>query len=998
MKLHFEPDLDYQHAAIEAVCDLFRGQETNRTEFTVTKQERDGAMGEFGVVESELGIGNRLTLLDDEIIGNLKDIQLRNGLPPSAGLSSGDFTVEMETGTGKTYVYLRSVFELNKRYGFTKFVIVVPSVAIKEGVYKTLQITEAHFKSLYSGQPYDYFLYDSAKLGQVRNFATSPTIQIMVVTVGAINKKDVNNLYKDSEKTGGERPIDLIRATHPVIIVDEPQSVDGGLEGRGKQALDEMHPLCTLRYSATHANKHHMVYRLDAVDAYERKLVKQIEVASLEVEGGHNKAYVRFISASNSRSAVTAKVELDMAEGKAVRRKEVTVQDGDDLEEVTGRAIYKDCRIGEIRVGGANSLLEMKTPGAEQFLAVGQAVGDVDPGAVKRLMIRRTIHEHLEKEKRLAPLGVKVLSLFFIDAVDHYRSYDEAGNPVKGKYALMFEEEYRRASKLPDFVSLFAEVDMTSEAQAVHGGYFSIDKKVFSPFEEHQLKKSATVENVETDHYALIMKEKEKLLGFGTKLKFIFSHSALKEGWDNPNVFQICALREMGTERERRQTIGRGLRLCVNQQGERLRGFEINTLTVIATESYEEFAENLQKEIEKDTGIKFGIVEKHQFAAIPVTKADGSTGMLGFDDSAAIFDHLKAQGYVDAKGKVQDTLRKALKDGKLDLPEALRPHLGAVRDLLKKVAGKLDIKNADDRVVVKTRQAVLESPEFQALWNRIKHKTTYRVHFDNDKLVADCAKAIGDGPPVSKARVRIRKADLLIGQGGVEAKERDKNSGTIVSIEEGDIALPDVLTELQDRTQLTRKSLVNILTASGRLNDFKRNPQAFIEIAAETINRTKRLALVDGIKYQKIGEGEYYAQELFQQEELMGYLKNMLQNATKSVFEHVIYDSGGVERTFAEQLEKNEAVKIYAKLPAWFKVPTPLGSYNPDWAVLVEAAGEERLYFVVETKGSLFADDLRDVEAGKIACGKEHFVAIGDGPNPARYVKATKVDDLMAHT
>jgi len=995
MKLQFESDLDYQHAAIEAVCDLFRGQETNRTEFTVTRAAGSDVQGELGLMESELGIGNRLTLLDDEIIGNLTDIQLRNGLPPSTGLTSGDFTVEMETGTGKTYVYLRTVFELNKRYGFTKFVIVVPSVAIKEGVYKTLQITEAHFKSLYSGQPYEYFLYDSAKLGQVRNFATSPTIQIMVVTVGAINKKDVNNLYKDSEKTGGERPIDLIRATHPVIIVDEPQSVDGGLEGRGKQALDEMHPLCTLRYSATHANKHHMVYRLDAVDAYDRKLVKQIEVASLEVEGGHNKAYVRFISSSNTRNAVTAKVELDVAEGKALRRKEVTVQDGDDLEEVTGRAIYKDCRIGEIRVDGANSHLEVKTPGAEDFLPVGQAVGDVDPSAVKRLMIRRTIHEHLEKEKRLAPLGVKVLSLFFIDTVDHYRSYDEAGNPVKGKYALMFEEEYRRASKLPDFVSLFAEVDMTSEAQDVHDGYFSIDKnKRWTDTAENNQVNRDSAERA----YNLIMKDKEKLLGFGTKLKFIFSHSALKEGWDNPNVFQICALREMGTERERRQTIGRGLRLCVNQQGERLRGFEINTLTVIATESYEEFAENLQKEIEKDTGIKFGIVEKHQFAAIPVTRADGSTGMLGFDDSAAIFDHLKAQGFVDAKGKVQDTLRKALKDGKLDLPEALRPHLGAVRDLLKKVAGKLDIKNADDRVVVKTRQAVLESPEFQALWDRIKHKTTYRVHFDNDKLVADCAKAIGDGPPVSKARVRIRKADLLIGQGGVEAKERDKNSGTVVSIEEGDIALPDILTELQDRTQLTRKSLVDILTASGRLNDFKRNPQAFIEIAAEIINRTKRLALVDGIKYQKVGEGEYYAQELFQQEELMGYLKNMLQNTTKSVFEHVIYDSGGVERTFAEQLEKNEAVKIYAKLPAWFKVPTPLGTYNPDWAVLVESAGEERLYFVVETKGSLFADDLRDVEAGKIACGKEHFAAIGQGPHSAKYVKATKVDDLMAYT
>ncbi len=1006
MKLHFEPNLDYQKAAIESVADLFRGQEINRTEFTVTRRpmaERAdqtdldlggflGPQGELGLVESELGIGNRLTLLDDEIIANLKDIQLRNGLAPSTTLTSGDFTVEMETGTGKTYVYLRTVFELNKLYGFTKFVIVVPSVAIKEGVYKTLQITEEHFKGLYSGQPFDYFLYDSAKLGQVRNFATSPNIQVMVVTVGAINKKDVNNLYKDSEKTGGERPIDLIRATRPILIVDEPQSVDGGLSGAGKNALGEMNPLCTLRYSATHVDKHHMVFRLDAVDAYERKLVKQIEVASLEVEGGYNKAYVRFVSASSAKGRVAARVEIDVLEGKQVRRKEVVVQDGDDLEELTNRALYADCRIGEIRAGRDDQLLEVKLPGSETFLLPGQAVGDVDADALKRLMLRRTIHEHLEKEKRLAPLGIKVLSLFFVDAVEHYRSYDTDGNPVKGKYARIFEEEYRRAAKLPEFVSLFKEVDLTSEAEEVHDGYFSIDKarRWTDTADNNQVSR----DNAERA-YNLIMKDKEKLLGFETKLKFIFSHSALKEGWDNPNVFQICALREIGNERERRQTIGRGLRLCVNQKGERLRGFDINTLTVIATESYEEFAENLQKEIEKDTGIKFGIVEKHQFAAIPVVKADGSTGMLGFEESEIIFNHLKTQGFVDAKGKVLDTLRTALKDGSFALPSALVPHLASVRDVLKKVAGKLDIKNANERVVVKTRQAVLESVEFQALWDRIKHKTTYRVHFDNEKLLVDCVKAIANGPPVSKARVRIRKADIAIGQGGVQAKEHEKNSGTIVAIEEGDITLPDVLTDLQDRTQLTRKSLVRILTECDRLADFKRNPQAFIEIVGEVINRTKRLAVVDGIKYQRIGEDQYYAQELFQQEELTGYLHNMLKDAEKSVFEHVIYDSGGVERTFAEQLEKNEAVKIYAKLPGWFKVPTPLGTYNPDWAVLVEESGEERLYLVVETKGSLFVDDLRDNEAAKITCGEAHFKALAVTENPARYVKATKVDDII---
>ncbi|MFC3439997.1 type III restriction-modification system endonuclease [Sphingobium rhizovicinum] len=992
MKLHFDPDLDYQHAAIKAVCDLFRGQEINRTEFTVTRQATNNAQQELGLGENALGIGNRLTLLDEEIFSNLNAIQLRNGLPPSAGLTSGDFTVEMETGTGKTYVYLRTIFELNKHFGFTKFVIVVPSVAIKEGVYKTIHITEEHFKGLYSGQPFDYFLYDSSKLGQVRNFATSPTIQIMVVTVGAINKKDVNNLYKDSEKTGGEAPIDLIRATRPIIIVDEPQSVDGGLDGRGKQALGEMHPLCTLRYSATHAEKHHMVYRLDAVDAYERKLVKQIEVASLEIEGGHNQAYLRFLSASNVRGAVTARVEIDLLHGGQVRRKEITVQDGDDLEDRTGRAIYKGCRVGEIRVAGAQSLLEVKTAGSESFLAAGQAIGDADPDAVRRLMIRRTITEHLEKERRLAPLGIKVLSLFFIDAVEHYRSYGEDGNTVKGKYATIFEEEYRRAARLPEFASLFREVDLATEAEDVHDGYFSIDKnKRWTNTAENNQAGRDSAERA----YNLIMKDKEKLLSFDTKLKFIFSHSALKEGWDNPNVFQICALREIGTERERRQTIGRGLRLCVDQKGERVRGFEINTLTVIAKESYEAFAENLQKEFEADTGIRFGIIEKHQFAAIPVLQEDGTLTMLGFEESAAIHEYLKKANFIDAKGKVQDKLRMALKDGSLTVSDKHAAHLPQIKEVLRKIAGKLDIKNADGRKTVRVRKEILHSAEFQALWDRIKHRTTYRVHFDNARLIEDCTKAIASAPPITKAKAVIRKAGLAIGQGGVTATET-ATSGPM-AIEEGDIMLPDILTDLQDRTQLTRRSLATILTGSDRLDDFKRNPQAFIELAADSINRAKRLALVDGIKYQRIGDDHFYAQQLFEQEELTGYLKNMLHNTQKSVFEHVIHDSGGVERSFAEQLEKNEAVKVFAKLPGWFKIPTPLGAYNPDWAVLVQGGETEHLYFVVETKGSLFADDLRDKEAAKIACGKAHFKALAVSKNPARYVNATKIGDLMEH-
>ena len=476
MKLHFEPNLDYQIEAIEAVCDLFRGQETSRTEFTVTRDSRDPQL-RMGFAESDLGLGNRLTLLDDQLLENLNAVQLRNGLRPSESLASGDFTVEMETGTGKTYVYLRTIFELNRRFGFTKFVIVVPSVAIKEGVYKTLQITEEHFKGLYGGQPFDYFLYDLGKLGQVRNFATSPNIQIMVVTVGAINKKDVNNLYKESEKVGDEKPIDLIKATRPIVIVDEPQSVDGGLEGRGKQALDAMNPLCTLRYSATHADKHHMVFRLDAVDAYERKLVKQIEVASATIEDAHNRPFVRLISVANKRGAISAKVELDVDTAAGVQRREIVVQDGDNLEQTTKRAIYTDCRIGEIRVAKGNEYLELRVPGGEHFLKLGQAWGDVDALAVQREMIRRTIKEHLDKEKRLRPQGIKVLSLFFIDVVDKYRQYDADGNPLKGDYARIFEEEYRRLAAHPDYQTLFTEVDLSRAAEEVHDGYFSIDRE-----------------------------------------------------------------------------------------------------------------------------------------------------------------------------------------------------------------------------------------------------------------------------------------------------------------------------------------------------------------------------------------------------------------------------------------------------------------------------------------------------------------------------------------
>ncbi|WP_216327791.1 type III restriction-modification system endonuclease [Deinococcus aestuarii] len=1011
MKIQFESTLDFQAQAIEAVADLFSGQQIDRTQFTVTAGTR-GNQGTLGLVETDLGVGNRLALLPDELQANLNAVQLRNGLAPSAPPLGGDFTIEMETGTGKTYVYLRTAFELNRRYGFTKFVIVVPSLAIKEGVLKTLEMTREHFQSLYpEARGYDFYTYDSSRLGQVRDFATSHHLRFMVATIQSLysvqdaaeegegvptggrgRKRAERVIHRPNEQTGGEKPIDLLRATLPVVIVDEPQSVDGGEEGKGKQALGLLNPLCTLRYSATHLNKAQMLYRLDAVDAYERRLVKGIEVASLQVSSGHNKPYVRVLEVrpGRARTAPSAVLELDVKEGGRVRRKHVTVLSGFDLEQETERELYRGMRVGEIRAAKKEKLVELQLPGDTKWLEEGQEFGGVNEDDLVRAMIARTIEEHLDKELRLRPRGLKVLSLFFIDRVDNYRLYAEDGTPQRGKYAEMFEQEYKRLAGLPKYHALFEGVDLTQAASAVHDGYFSVDKRRVGGKTVETYKDTSGSTAADEDAYHLIMQAKEKLLDLNTPLKFIFSHSALREGWDNPNIFQICVLREMSTERQRRQTIGRGLRLAVNQQGERVRDDGVNVLTVVATESYEAFAEGLQKEIEQDTGIRFGVVEAHVFAGLSVAGSDGQPEPLGFERSQALHAHLRAAGYVGRDGRIQDTLRNDLRAGTVRLPPEFEAVRAGVEATLTKLAGKLEIKNADERVTVRTRRAVLDSPEFQALWERICAKTSYSVDFSTAELIRTCTAALAEMPPVPRTQVQTMVAAIGIDKGGVTATLSQTHAPT--ALREADIVLPDLLGVLQDRTQLTRRTLAEIVRGSGRLNDFQRNPQAFLEAAAEAINTRKRALLVSGVKYEKTGD--WYAQELLDQE-ISAYLKNTLA-ATKSVYDRVIYDSPNIERGFAEDLERNSAVKVYAKLPDWFRVPTPLGDYNPDWAVVLEENSVERLYFVVETKGTLFAEALRPTEQGKIACAKEHFAAVADAESGnAQYVQATTLQDVF---
>ncbi|MEA5050756.1 MAG: DEAD/DEAH box helicase family protein [Oscillospiraceae bacterium] len=992
MKLQFDANLQYQEQAVSAVVDLFRGQTPKQANFTVSAYA-----GQVGMEDTDHGIGNKLELTEDELLANLQAVQLRNGLPQTKALRRGvyDFDVEMETGTGKTYVYLRTIFELNKAYGFSKFVIVVPSLAIKEGVYKSLQITQEHFNNLYDNTVYDYFVYDSNKLEQVRSFAVSDHITIMVINIDAFRKSfddpdketKANIIHRQNDKLNGMRPIELIKETNPFVIVDEPQSVEGKGATASKKAMASLNAMCTLRYSATHVVKHNLIYKLDAVDAFDMELVKQIEVASFESVDYHNNAYMKLLSVDNKKSPITAKLELDCEVGGAIKRKAVTVRQGDDLSEkkLGNRAIYEGYIIDEIYCEQGNEYVSFSTkPG---ILRIGEAVGDIDDRAIKEQQIRKTIEEHLNKELALNHRGIKVLSLFFIDRVANYRYYDADGVRHNGPYAEMFERNYKELIARPKYRTLFEDIDVDVPVEQVHAGYFSGDKKGGNSDKEWKDTNGTTA--ADESAYNLIMRDKEDLLSFKTKLRFIFSHSALREGWDNPNVFQICTLNETKSEVKKRQEIGRGLRLCVNQNGERQHGFAINTLTVMANESYDKFAAALQKEYEEDEGIRFGILESHSFANIPVKQADGGTAYLGTEKSELIYSAFKASGYIDEKDRVTDALKTALKTNTLVVPQQVAEHKDAIAAVCKKASGNLNIKPAADKRVVSLNKELFLGEDFRVLWDKIKYKTTYRVDFNTEALVEKCCEMLQQGLNVNAAKLLYTKAKVNVSEGGVDAAETQRLSVLTSTARE---QLPDIVTYLQNRTNLTRKTIVEILIRSKTLDAFKKNPQTYMEDAAKIISSVMRLLIVDGIKYTKLGDTEYYAQELFDSEELTGYLERNMIESHHSVYNYVVYDSE-VERGFAESFEHNESVKVYAKLPDWFKISTPLGSYNPDWAVVIEDNGQSKLYFVVETKGNILTDALRPTESAKIKCGEKHFEALGQG---AQFVKADSYEKFIA--
>ncbi|WP_129597599.1 type III restriction-modification system endonuclease [Anaerophilus nitritogenes] len=965
MKLKFNPDLDYQKESISSIVNIFKGQTPAQTNFTVSALT--DKVGTEGKLITDLGIGNKLELDEEDILKNIREIQLENGLNTSnlkdLGKNNYKFTVEMETGTGKTYVYLRTIFELNAKYGFTKFVIVVPSVAIKEGVVKSIDIMTEHFKGLYNNVIFKAYEYKSQKLDIIRDFATSDHIRIMVMTIQSFNK-DSNVINIDNEKTNGVKPIEFIKETNPIVIIDEPQS--SASTEKAMDAINSLNPLCTVGYSATHKHKHNLMFRLDAVDAYERKLVKQIEVASVISKDHNNTAYIKLVSVNNKKSPIKAKIEIDIWDDKkgTIVRKSKEYKVEDDLYELSGRReIYKGYQITEINAKEGDEYVSFV---GHETIRLGEVHGEIDDDIIKRTQIRKTIEEHLNKEVKLKKEGIKVLSLFFIDKVANYRIIDKEGNPQKGKYALWFEEEYKKAIQNPKYNTLFNDVDIETEAECVHNGYFAQDKK--GGFKD---TKGNTL--ADEDAYSLIMKDKEKLLSFDTKLKFIFSHSALKEGWDNPNVFQICTLNETKSESKKRQEIGRGLRLAVNQDGERVYGFNVNTLTIMANESYEDFARKLQNEYEEDEGIRFGIVEKHNFANIIISK-DGENTYLEQEASEKIFNHLKEMKYIDNKGKITDKLKTALKEQKVEIPQEFKEIENQIVNNLKKIAGNLNVKNAEDKKLVKLNKMRYLSSEFKELWDRIKYKTTYSVHFDSDDLINQCVEEIKNNLSINKAKLVYSKADIDITKAGTIAEENNRYS---MDVDVSNFVLPDIITFLQNQTNLTRRTLVEILKKSQRLEDFKNNPQKFMDEASKIIKRKMRLMIVDGIKYEKIGDEAYYSQELFETKELSGYLSKNMIASDKSVYDYVIYDSDK-EAEFAKKFEKNESIKMYIKLPNWFKIETPLGTYNPDWAVLIEKEHTEKLYFVVETKGSVLSEDLREKEIKKVKCGEKHFAALGN--------------------
>lgn len=951
MKLKFKKQ-EFQDNAVMSVVDLFKGCASAPSTFSVEKMDIvDLSQDEL------LGYANNLDLSMEQIQENLKKVQDRN-LLPLTDLQELRFNIEMETGTGKTFVYTKTILELHKQYGFNKFVIVVPSVAIREGVYKSMQTTRDYFKQEYEGVCVKPFIYNSAKRHEVRDFALSNNLEAMIVNIDAFKKNE--NLFNQTSDTMIKSAKEFLRECRPIIIIDEPQSVDNTAKAR--EAITSLNPLFELRYSATHRQKINTVYRLTPVDAYNMHIVKQICVVNNNLVDDFNKPYIKLLEVDN-KNGYTAKLELDCAgTNGAVKRVVKTVKPNSNLETITGRSIYEGYVVAGINAMEGFEEIEFTNT---EFLSLGKAIGDIDELTKKREQIKRTIEAHLDKERVYIKKGIKVLSLFFIDEVAKYRDYE--AEDTKGVYAKIFEECYNELIEQPKYREV--KEFFNKEAEQVHDGYFSKDKK-------GKIKNTNgdTIDDYST--YNTIMKDKEWLLSFDCPLRFIFSHSALKEGWDNPNVFQICTLIENRTTFTCRQKIGRGLRLCVDQTGERIDDKGINILHVIAEESFAEFADKLQKEIEDETGVKFGILDIDLFVNISYTDENGNEKQTDATDARGILEHFRAKNYIDNKGKIKDTLKNDLLSGKVDLPAKFERAKDRIIKQIENADKKVVIMPSYKQVSVKRKDEVFENDEFIELWNKIKQKTIYRINMNKDNLIDKCVKAISEMDEIGKTKISKETVKLNIQKSGVDYISQ----GARFEETDTEVLIPDIVGILSKNCKLTRNTIGQILLKSDRLQDFANNPQRFIEQTTELINFVRANECIDGITYTKLQGKSYSFTELFDLEnnsEVFAFLDKTAVAVEHSLYDHIIYDNSQIERDFALELDNDTQVKLFFKIPDKFKIPTPIGNYNPDWAVYLETENEKKLYFVIETKGSTNYIDLRDKESIKIKCGKKHFEALG---------------------
>jgi type III restriction enzyme len=949
---------------------------------------------------SDTGYKNELVELSDEqLLNNIQTLQRQNNIKLSNSLVKDmgrcSLDIEMETGTGKTYVYIKTMFELNKKYGWSKFIVVVPSIAIREGVKKSFEITADHFMEHY-GKKARFFIYNSSNLNQLDNFSSSSGINVMIINTQAFasslkedgRSKEARIIYSKRDEFGSRRPIDVIKANRPIIILDEPQKMGGEVT---QKALKNFNPLFSLNYSATHAKHHNLIYVLDALDAFNKKLVKKIEVKGFEVKnfrGTDSYLYLEQIVLSSKKPPM-AKIELEIGYNKSINRESRILGVGEDLYYVSQEMEqYKGYTISEI-----DPLRGTVTFTNGEVISTGDIVGDISEKDMRRIQIRETILSHFEKEEKLFDKGIKCLSLFFIDEVAKYRQYDENGDEVLGEYGKMFEQEY--INVLNEYVTLLDTPyqrylkSTCSDVEEVHKGYFSIDKKGHAI--DSKVKRGSEFSD-DISAYDLILKNKERLLSFDEPTRFIFSHSALREGWDNPNVFQICTLKHSDSNTAKRQEVGRGLRLCVNQNGNRMdvescgeTVHDINVLTVVASESYKTFVTDLQSDIKTVLYDRPTVATSEYFKGKYI-KVDDVPTLIDDETANAIEFYLIQNGYVDMKRKVTDKYRQEIKSGTVaELPDELKPMAEGIHTLIQSV---YDDSTLQDMFTDGHETKVKDNPlndnfakkEFQALWREINHKYAYTVEFDSDELIKKATTHIDEKLFVSElqytttiGRQKAEMNEYEVERGASFTGEKTRTQ-TLKHAETSQIKY-DLIGKVAEGTTLTRKTVSAILQGirADKLYMFKNNPEEFITKVIRLINEQKATMIVEHISYDTI-EGEYDSTIFTAEKNTQSFDKAFL--AKKAIQDYVFTDGSAeksIERKFAEDLDAAAEVCVYAKIPRTFQIPTPVGNYSPDWAIAFYEGTVKHIFFVAETKGTMETLNLRPIEQAKISCAKKLF-------------------------